>query len=50
MLHWVLERLGSTVILFIQSALDRCVEASGRKIGLDTRIDRRRAMLLKPSV
>jgi len=50
MLHWLLERLYATVLLVVQGALDGCVEASGRKIGLDTSVDRRRAMLLKPQV
>src|ERR1700674_1972264 len=45
-----LERLCATVLLVVQSALDGSVEASGRKIGLDASIDRRRAVLLKPDI
>jgi len=50
MLHRVLERLCAAVLLVIQGALDGGVEASGRKVGLDTSVDRRRAVLLKPRV
>src|ERR1700686_2331721 len=45
-----LERLRAIALLVIQGALDGRVEASGRKIGLDARVDRRRAVLLKPGV
>ncbi len=50
MLHWALERLRATVLFVVQGALDGRVEPSGRKIGLDTSVDRRRAVLVKPSV
>lgn len=50
MLHWALERLCPTVLLVVQSALDGCVEGSGRKIGLNASVDRRRIVLVKPSV
>src|SRR5271166_6237793 len=50
MLHRVLERLYASVLLVVQGALDGRVEASGRKVGWDARIDRRRAVLLKPHV
>ena len=50
MLHWLLERLYATVLFVVQGALDGRVEASGRKIGLDTSVDRRRAVLLEPYV
>jgi len=50
MLHWGLERLCAAVLLVVQGALDGHVEASGRKIGLDASVDRRRAVLLKPCV
>ena len=50
MLHRVLERLYASVLLVVQGALDGRVEASGRKVGLDASIDRRRAVLLKPHV
>jgi len=50
MLHRVLERLCAAVLLVVKCALDGRVEASGRKIGLDTSVDRRRAVLLKPCV
>jgi len=50
MLHWVLERLYATVLFVVQGALDGRVEASGREIGLDASVDRRRAVLLKPHV
>ena len=50
MLHRVLERLYASVFLVVQGALDGRVEASGRKVGLDASIDRRRAVLLKPHV
>jgi hypothetical protein len=49
MLHRVLERLYASVLLVVQGALDGRVEASGRKVGWDASIDRRRAVLLKPS-
>jgi hypothetical protein len=50
MLYWLLERLYATVLFVVQGALDGRVEASGRKIGLDTSVDRRRAVLLEPQV
>ena len=50
MLHWLLERLYATVLFVVQGTLDGRVKASGRKIGLDTSVDRRRATLLKPRV
>jgi len=50
MLHWALERLYATVLFVVQGALDGRVEASGRKIGLDASVDRRRAVLLEPYV
>jgi hypothetical protein len=50
MLHWALERLCPTVLLVVQSALDGRVEASGRKIGLNAGVDRRRIVLVKPRV
>ena len=50
MLHWMLERLCATVLLVVQRTLDGRVEASGRKIGLDASVDRRRIVLLKPYI
>jgi hypothetical protein len=50
MLHWVLKRVGSTVMLVVHSALERCIQASGREVGLETSVDRRRGVLLKPCV
>jgi hypothetical protein len=50
MLHWVLERLYATVLLVVQGTLDGSVEASGLKIGLNTSVDRRWEVFLKPDV
>jgi len=48
MLHGALERARAAVLFIVQGALDGRVEASGRKIGLDASVDRRRAVLLEP--
>jgi hypothetical protein len=49
MLRCVLKRLCAAVLFVVQSTLDGRVEVSGRN-GLDASVDRRRAVLLKPSV
>jgi hypothetical protein len=50
MLHRALERLRPAVLFVVQGAPDGRIEASGGKIRLDARVDRRRAVLLKPYV
>jgi hypothetical protein len=50
MLHRGLERLYAAVLLVVQGALDGRVEASGREIGLNATVDRRREVLLEPQV
>ena len=50
MLHRALERLCAAVLFVVQGALDGRVETSGREIGLEACVDRRRAVLLKPCV
>jgi hypothetical protein len=50
MQHGALDGLCPTVPLIVQSALDGRVEGSGRKVGLNASVDRRRTVLVKPPV
>jgi hypothetical protein len=46
MLHPVLKGLDATVLLVVQSALNRIIEAACCKIGLDANVDELWAVLL----
>jgi hypothetical protein len=48
--HRALERLNSTVLFVVQSAVDGLVQAACGKVGLNASIEGLRAVLVKPQV
>ncbi len=49
-LHWELERSNATVLFMFRSVINRFIEPSSRKIGLNTSINRLGVVLVKPCV